>query len=61
MTKEASISKAHKEGKITKRQFTAMMRHQANHSSPHISHMLKNMEHMTFGNAHKAATKAAGD
>ena len=61
MTKEASISKAHKEGKITKRQYTAMMRHQAHHSSPHIAHMMKNMEHMTFMNAHKAAKKAAGD
>ena len=55
------ISKALKEGKITKRQHAAMMRHQAHHSSPHIAHMLKNMEHMTFANAHKAAKKAAGD
>ena len=61
MTKEASISKAHKEGKITKRQYTAMMRHQALHSSPHIAHMLKNMEHLTFANAHKAAKKEGGD
>ena len=61
MTKEALITKAHKEGQITKRQYTAMMRHQAHHSSPHIAHMLKNMEHMTFANAHKAAKKAAGD
>ena len=61
MTKRDEIEKAHKEGTITKRQHTAMMRHQAHHSSPHIAHMLKNMEHMTFGNAHKAAKKAAGD
>ena len=61
MTKEASINKALTDGKITKRQHTAMMRHQAHHSSPHIAHMLKNMEHMTFANAHKAAKKAAGD
>mgnify|MGYP004122077435 CR=1 FL=1 len=61
MTKEALINKAHKDGKITKRQFTAMMRHQAHHSSPHIAHMLKNMEHMTCAKAHKAAKKETGE
>ena len=61
MGKEAMVEKAHKEGKITKRQYSAMMRHQAHHSSPHIRHMLSLMEHTTFGNAHKEAKKAIGD
>ena len=61
MTKEASINKALKDGSITKRQHTAMMRHQEGQSSPHIRHMLKNMGHMTFAKAHKAAKKEIGD
>ena len=61
MTKRDEIEKAHKDGSITKRQHTAMMRHQEGQSSPHIRHMLKNMGHMTFAKAHKAAKKDIGD
>ena len=59
MTKLDEIHEALKAGQITKRQHTAMKRHQEKHSSPHISHMLKLMSHMTFAKAHKAAKEAA--
>ena len=59
MTKLEEIHEALKAGQITKRQYTAMKRHQEKQSSPHISHMLKLMSHMTFAKAHKAAKEAA--
>ena len=59
MTKLDEIHEALKAGQITKRQHTAMKRHQEKQRSPHISHMLKLMSHMTFAKAHKAAKEAA--
>ena len=59
MTKLDKIHEVLKVGQITKRQHTAMKRHQEKQSSPHISHMLKLMSHMTFAKAHKAAKEAA--
>ena len=59
MTKQEEIHEALKAGQITKRQHTAMKRHQEKQSSPHISQMLKLMSHTTFAKAHKAAKEAA--
>ena len=61
MSKVDAIKKAKANGKITTRQEVAMMRHQEHHSSPHIKHMLANMEHLTFSKAHKAAKAVAGN
>ena len=59
MAKLEEINQALKAGQITKRQHTAMKRHQEKQSSPHISHMLKLMSHTTFAKAHKAAKEAS--
>ena len=61
MSKVDEINRSHKEGKITKRQHTAMVRHAEKQSSPHIRAMLKLMSHTTFAKAHKAAKEAAGE
>ena len=60
MGKVDEINQALKAGKITKRQNTAMIRHSERESSPHIHHMLSNMSHMRFAEAHKAARAAEG-
>ena len=59
MGKLDEINAALKAGQITKWQHIAMKRHQEKQSSPHISHMLRLMSHMTFAKAHKAAKEAA--
>ena len=60
MGKVEAINQALKDGKITKRQKTAMLRHSERESSPHIHHMLSNMSHMRFAEAHRAARAAEG-
>ena len=57
MSKVDAIKKAKADGKITKRQEAALMRHQENNDSPHIRHMLGNMQHLTLAKAHKLAKK----
>ena len=57
MSKVDAIKKARTDGKITKRQEAALMRHQENNDSPHIRHMLTNMQHLTLAKAHKLAKK----
>ena len=59
MTKQEEIHEALKAGQITKRQHTAMKKHQLKNSSPHITKMLQLMSHTTFAKAHKAAKEAA--
>ena len=59
MTKLDEIHEALKAGQITKRQHTAMKKHQLKNSSPHITKMLQLMSHTTFAKAHKAAKEAA--
>ena len=59
MAKLEEIHRAYQEGRITKRQHTAMTRHSEKVSSPHIRHMLKLMTHIIFAKAHKAAKEAA--
>ena len=59
MTKLEEIHEALKAGQITKRQHTAMKKHQLKNSSPHIIKMLQLMSHTTFAKAHKAAKEAA--
>ena len=60
MGKVDEINQALSAGKITKRQNTAMIRHAEREGSPHIRHMLSNMSHMRFAEAHKAARAAEG-
>ena len=59
MTKLEEIHEALKAGQITKRQHTAMKKHQLKNSSPHITKMLQLMSHTTFAKAYKAAKEAA--
>ena len=60
MGKVDEINQALRAGKITKRQNTAMLRHSEREGSPHIRHMISNMSHMRFAEAHKAARAPKG-
>ena len=56
------IVKAQKNGKITKPQANALLRHQRHHSEGHLLWMLKAMveKHYSFQEAHERAMKAVG-
>ena len=54
------LEEAHKQRKIGKRQLGALKKHATHQSPEHIAAMLKLMEHMTFREAHRAATQQVG-
>ncbi len=54
------LEEARKLKKIGVRQYGALKKHAMTQSPEHIAAMLKLMEHMTFREAHKAATQQVG-